>query len=89
MTAPAAAEFPFTDPVTGRECVLCIPAGGRVYPRAGQPKTGIRHPGCDQLADLCAELDAFWCRVCRWNGRVSGAWAMTMIKEVPDVRALH
>jgi hypothetical protein len=81
-TVPAVAEFPFTDPVTGRECVLCIPPGGRVYPLPGQPKTGVRHPGCDHLADLSVSLDAFWCRACLWNGRVSGAWAIEMIRKV-------
>lgn len=73
-------EHPFTDPVANRECVLVIPPDGRVFPRPGEPKIGVRHPGCDMLADLCAAYDAFWCPTCRWNGRVSGAWAIGMIE---------
>jgi hypothetical protein len=80
---PAVAEYPFTDLISGRECVLVIPPGGRMYPLPGQPKTGIRHPGCDHLGDLAVGLDAFLCLACRWSGRVSGAWCTDMIRKAP------
>jgi hypothetical protein len=75
---------PFTDLVSGAACALVIPPGGQVYPAVTQQdaKIGVSHPGCDLLADLCAELDSFFCPACRWNGRVSGAWAVDMIREV-------
>jgi hypothetical protein len=78
---------PFTDPVRGAGCVLVIPVPGLVYPAApGDPKIGVEHPGapgetCIRLADLALELDAFYCPLCQWNGRVSGGWASRMISE--------
>jgi hypothetical protein len=65
----------FTDPIRGAECVLVIPDGGR---------PGVEHPGADGpcvvLAEISLELDAFYCRLCQWNGRISGAWAADMIR---------
>jgi hypothetical protein len=72
----------FTDPITEASCVLVVPAGGRVWPRPGEPKIGVEHPGCPELADLCVDLDAFYCPApagCGWNGRVSGAWALDVM----------
>ena len=77
------ARFAFTDLISGRECELVAPPGGAVYPEVGQPKIGVAHPGCEMLADLCVELDAFYCPAywgCGWNGRVSGAWCLDMIE---------
>lgn len=75
-------RHPFTDPITGAGCVLVIPAGGRIFRDSmGSPQIGIEHPGCPDLADLSVELDAFYCPACRWNGRVSGAWAVDQIEE--------
>lgn len=54
-------RFAFTDLVSGRVCELVVPEGGAVFPREGQPKTGIMHPGCGTVADLAVMLDAFWC----------------------------
>lgn len=76
--------MPFTDLVHWAECTLVIPPGGVVYPGPGQPKIGVEHPGaageaCIVLADLAIELDAFYCRLCQWNGRVSGAWCLDQI----------
>ena len=71
----------FTDLVHGAECALVIPPGGSVYPRPGEPRAGVAHPGCPELADLAIELDAFYCRLCRWNGRVSGAWCLDLIDD--------
>ena len=77
MTAPVRAAF--TDGARAAECTLVIPPAGRVYPAADEPKIGVEHPGCPAVADLALELDAFWCPLCRWNGRISGAWAADLI----------
>jgi hypothetical protein len=69
----------FTDVAGGAGCVLVVPAGGAVYPRPGQPKIGVSHPGCGLLADLAVELDAFYCPGCRYNGRVPGGWCRDVI----------
>lgn len=75
MSGEASAAF--TDLVTGRECVLVLHPG-----RLPQ----VRHPGCIFPADVAVGLDAFYCRSCRWNGRVSGAWVrdMTMGSHPPE-----
>ena len=79
MTAAGEVRAAFTDPASNAECALVIPPGGRVYPRPGEAKTGVAHPGCPAIADLAIGLDAFWCPKCGWNGRISGAWAGDMI----------
>jgi NTP pyrophosphatase (non-canonical NTP hydrolase) len=39
----------------------------------------VVHPGsCGYRADVSANLDAFYCTECRYNGRISGAWAVDM-----------
>lgn len=74
-------ERPFTDMVSGRECTLVIPPDGRLFPKPGEPMVGIRHPDCDELADVSVILDAFFCSRCsHGNGRVSGAWCIDMIE---------
>jgi hypothetical protein len=60
----------FTDPISGQRCELVT-----------TPEAGIRHPECDRLANLAAHLDAFYCAYCRMNGRISGAWALEMIRK--------
>jgi hypothetical protein len=77
---PAAATWrvPFLDFTrVGTQVVLVIPPGAQLF---GQPKIGVEHPGCAQLADLSCELDAFYCTMCRWNGRCSGAWVEGQIR---------
>ena len=73
-------RFPFTDPIRDTECVLVIPPGGQVYPAPPDEKIGVEHGECGAVADLTLELDAFYCPLCGWNGRVSGAWAADMIR---------
>lgn len=84
MTVPdnpgAYPRFAFLDPIQNRQCVLVVPPDGRVFASRGEPKIGIEHPDCDQVADLSIDLDAFYCPVCRWNGRVSGAWCVHVIE---------
>ena len=71
----------FTDLVRMAQCTLVIPPGGQVHPAApGHPKIGVAHPGCIRVADLALELDAFFCPLCQWNGRVSGAWCAGQIR---------
>lgn len=70
----------FHDPIRREMVTLVIPAGGRIYATGGEPKIGVEHPGCTELADLAVDLDAFYCRACQWSGRVSGAWAVERIK---------
>jgi hypothetical protein len=72
-------RYLFTDVAGGARCVLVVPAGGAVYPRPGQPKIGIEHPGCGLVADLAVELDAFYCPGCGYNGRVQGGWCRDVI----------
>lgn len=63
---------PFTDPVSSKPCVL------EVIP--GCPP-GVRHPGCGALADVSAQLDAFYCPACAYNGRISGAWVVGLLRS--------
>jgi len=63
--------IPFTDLVTSRTCWL------ETY--AGRPV--VKHPGCPVRAEVSVELDAFYCRFCQWNGRVSGAWVLDVTRS--------
>lgn len=67
---------PFTDPVSGRSVVLVMTDDPESRPYDGSH--GVRHDGCDRLADVSPELDAFYCRACRFSGRISGAWFMDL-----------
>lgn len=59
----------FIDPISDRECVLHI-----------GDEAGIEHPGCQFRAEVYPALDAFFCRECQWNGRISGAWFMDLLR---------
>lgn len=63
----------FTDPIKGDECTLHVepmqPAFDGIW---------VEHAGCDELADVSADLDAWYCPACSRSGRVSGVWAMDM-----------
>jgi hypothetical protein len=59
---------PFTDPVSGRECTVHF----------GEAP-GVEHPDCTFRAEVSPEIDAFYCRHCGWNGRISGAWFMDLL----------
>ncbi len=85
MIAAGEVRAAFTDPVSNSECELVIPPGGQVYPQPGEAKTGVAHPGCPAIADLEIGLDAFWCPACKWNGRISGAWAHDVIRAAGQV----
>jgi len=76
----------FIDPVSGAACELVIPAdgSGALYPSAdGAGKIGVRHPGCQVLADIAVELDAFYCPPpgCGYSGRISGVQVLDMMRE--------
>lgn len=59
----------FTDLATRRQCELLT--------QPGKPPRVI-HPACGAYADVSVQFDAFYCPICRWNGRVSGAWVADM-----------
>ena len=61
---------PFTDPISGRECVVHLGDGDDV---------GIEHPDCEYRAEVTPELDCFFCRHCKHNGRISGAWFVDLL----------
>jgi hypothetical protein len=43
--------------------------------------TGVRHDGCETLADVSPELDCAFCMRCHWQCRISGGWFMDMLAE--------
>lgn len=63
--------WPFVDPISGQTVTLHIT--GSQYGDAG-----VGHPGCDHLAEVYPDLDAFYCPSCGWNGRITGAWFMDL-----------
>lgn len=60
---------------------LVVPEGGRLYPSEGEPRIGIRHVGCSDLAGITIELDCWFCASCHRQGRISGAWVLDMMKR--------
>lgn len=60
----------FTDPITRTEVTLIV----------RDDVAGVEHPQCDHLADVSAELDAFYCTVCEWSGRIGGAWYASKVR---------
>ena len=78
----SALDHPFKDGVRGDVCILHVEPTQPAF-------DGIRvqHPGCDALADVSADLDAWYCPKCSRSGRVSGAWAIDMYEEARRVGA--
>lgn len=72
MPDTAAASYPFTDPVTG----------GKVTVHFGDT-AGVEHPNCDYRAEVVPDLDAFFCRHCGRNGRISGVWFLELLDQHP------
>ncbi len=64
----------FIDPIRGVECALAL------APEDGAPP-GVAHPGCPFPADVSLDLDAFYCTHCRYNGRISGAWVVDLLRQ--------
>jgi hypothetical protein len=73
-------RYLFHDPITQVEVALVIPPDGVIFPMKGEAKIGVEHPGCAETADLCLDVDAFYCPRCRWSGRITGAWAVALIE---------
>jgi hypothetical protein len=71
------AAHAFTDPVSRQPCTLHVQAGWM----------GVEHPSCDHLADVALSIDAFFCRVCTHNGRISGSWASDLYIAAQDALA--
>lgn len=62
-------QYPFTDPVSGRECIVHF-----------GDAPGVEHPDCIYRAEVSPDLDAFFCFECSFNGRISGAWFMDLLE---------
>lgn len=62
--------YDFTDPISGHMVTLHV-----------APTLGVKHGDCPQRADVSVELDAFYCSFCGWNGRISGAWVMDLLRR--------
>lgn len=77
----SAASHAFVDPISGDELQLVI---GTAESRPYDGSHGVRHPGCERLADVSPELDAFLCSACGRSGRISGAWFMDLWTAVLD-----
>lgn len=75
----APVELGFTDPSSDRTVTLVIQGPD---PSFWNGTIGVRHGDCPTLADVSPDIDAFYCQACRWNGRVSGAWAIDMAEGV-------
>lgn len=39
---------------------------------------GVEHPGCNELASIRPDLDAFLCTTCGYGGRIHGAWVIEL-----------
>lgn len=68
----------FVDPISGREVFLSFTTDD---PSWWDGTAGVAHGVCDRLADVSADLDAFYCPDCKWSGRISGVWAVDMIRQ--------
>lgn len=67
-------SFSFIDQASGRRCVLRV---------GTQPLiAGVMHGDCPVLADVSPQMDAFYCSVCNYNGRIDGAWFMQRVETV-------
>lgn len=70
---PSNELWAFRELASGTHCFLAFEPNG---------KPVIKHPKCQEMADVIAELDAFYCMKCRYSGRISGAW----VREIADAR---
>ncbi len=77
MSEETPIAYHFTDPVSGRVCDLTFIGPD---PSWWDHTAGVAHPDCSMLADVSAEIDAFYCPECRWNGRLSGMWATDCLR---------
>lgn len=77
----AGARHTFEDPISGQQRVLVMGNKDSV-PYDGTH--GVEHLGCDRLANVSPELDAFYCSACQTGGRISGAWFMDLWMAVAD-----
>lgn len=68
-------EEGFTDPVTGQVCTVVDDPTGPLIP------LGVAHPGCPEIAETYPHLDAFYCPRCGHNGRVTGAWLISLLPD--------
>ena len=79
--AKTTAAWDFVDPISGELLQLVIALS---EPSFFDGRSGVLHPGCNFLADVSADLDAFYCNHCGRGGRISGMWAVAAIQHVRD-----
>jgi hypothetical protein len=72
-------EFHFDDPIACSGVTLVV---NGPQPSFSDGTVGVLHDGCDWLADVTPDLDAFYCQACQRNGRISGAWAVDCVRSV-------
>lgn len=86
MTTETTVRHPFMDGVRRDECILHVWPAGTLF-----DGLKVEHPGCACLADVSADLDAWYCPACSRSGRVSGAWAVDMWQQgqVTDIATLE
>lgn len=70
-------SYPFVDPLHGETVVFIVGPDSR--------RTGVAHPDCTDLAPVAYGLDSAYCAICRWQCRISGAWALDMIENLAAV----
>ena len=73
IQAPDETRWPFIDPIRQVGVTLVVDRTKRLF-----DALTVEHPGCDVPADVSADLDAFYCRTCHWNGRIDGMWAIEL-----------
>lgn len=71
MTATLRSDF--VDVISGTTYVVAVDQGVPFFDSAK-----VEHPGCEGRADVSADLDCFYCTVCRLSGRISGAWVFDL-----------
>lgn len=71
-----AARRSFVDPTSGKERELLVLTNCD----GAFDALKVDH-GCSELADVSADLDAWFCPACQRSGRISGAWAVDMWQQ--------
>ena len=66
-------RYAFTDPIRNTRVTLMIDPAARLF-----DALTVAHPHCESRADVSANLDAFYCQSCGWNGRINGRWAVAL-----------
>ncbi len=65
-------EYRFVDGLSGQTKTLVF--------GSDRTTTGVRHDGCEHLAEVFPDLDSASCAACHWQARISGAWFMDLLE---------